>query len=204
MKLYVKDIMDKFQQLCDEELIEEIRNGTVGCIDVLIERYKGMVRAKAKRLYLFGGENEDLIQEGMIGLFKAIQDYNPEKEASFETFGNLCVLRQMYTAIQASNRQKHSPLNSYVELSEELDIEEGIASDNPENLFIEKEDTKQLLESMELLLSAYEVQVLRLCLSGMDYQQTAKELGKTAKSIDNALQRVRKKLEVFSSTGSGQ
>ena len=116
--------MCKFRELTDEELVERIRAGESSCMDVLIERYKRQVRNQARTLYLMGGDNDDLIQEGMLGLFKAIRDYRPQKEASFEAFARLCILRQLYTAVQAAGRQKHAPLNSYVELSDQLDAQE--------------------------------------------------------------------------------
>ena len=113
--------MTKLEERSDEELMEGIRGGEQECMDVLIERYKGQVRKEARTLYLIGGDSDDLIQEGMLGLFKAIRDYRPEKEASFGSFVKLCISRQLYTAIQAASRQKHSPLNTYVELTEGLD-----------------------------------------------------------------------------------
>ena len=113
--------MTKLEERSDEELMEGIRSGEQECMDVLIERYKGQVRKEARTLYLIGGDSDDLIQEGMLGLFKAIRDYRPEKEASFGSFAKLCISRQLYTAIQAASRQKHSPLNTYVELTEGLD-----------------------------------------------------------------------------------
>lgn len=149
-------------------------------------------------MFLIGGEKEDLIQEGMIGLFKAVRDYRPQKNASFSTFANLCVERQMYKAIEMSARQKHKPLNSYISLSEEdgpLKDTEDVLQQNPETIVIGRENASHLMEHIKEALSPFENQVLEAYLKGMDYVQIAELMGKSPKSIDNALQRIRNKLQ---------
>ena len=188
----------------DEELIARLRDGQDEIMDYLMDKYKHLVRKKAKVMFLIGGDTDDLIQEGMIGLFKAIRDYRPEKESSFYHFAELCISRQMYTAIEASNRKKHAPLNSYISLSAGSGEEENgltygdligdTSEHNPERLLIEWEDYQSLFASLEQLLSPMEKQVCDLYLQGMDYRQVAEYMGKSPKSIDNALQRIRKKI----------
>ena len=193
--------MKKNENLTDEELIRLIRSGNENCMDLLIERYRGMVKNQARTLYLIGGDQEDLIQEGMIGLFKAVRDYSQEKvsaanEEGFAVFAKLCVSRQLYSAIQASNRQKHAPLNSYVELSPEMGkTSPNPLEQNPEDLVIAQEDVLDLQEKFRSQLSGFERQVLDLYLDGDNYHEIAEHLGKTPKSIDNALQRIRRKVE---------
>ena len=135
--------MSRYGQCSDEELIERLRNGESKISDYLMEKYKGTVKKRARAMYLIGGETDDLIQEGMIGLFKAVQDYRPDREASFRTFAGLCIDRQLYSAVKNSTRQKHIPLNSYVSLSEEEESGslEGLWSENPEALVIDRETT---------------------------------------------------------------
>lgn len=187
--------MKNYQDLTEEKLIELLRNGDTACMDVLIERYRGMVKNQARTLYLIGGDQEDLIQEGMIGLFKAIRDYSPKKSDSFAAFARLCVTRHLYSVIQASNRQKHTPLNTYVELSPELhEGHEGPIEQSPEERLIAQEDMSALQEKLRLRLSGFEKRVLDLYLDGANYTEIAKELGKTVKSVDNALQRIRRKV----------
>ena len=190
--------MIKNETQSDEELIERIRAGEPECMDLLIERYKGQVRREARTLYLIGGDSDDLIQEGMLGLFKAIRDYRPEKETAFGAFAKLCISRQIYTAIQAASRQKHTPLNSYVELTEGLDaVGEGPRGKSPEELLIDQESAENLQVRIEALLSPMENTILERYLSGENYIQIAEKMGKTPKSIDNALQRIRRKLKKF-------
>ncbi|MCI8853882.1 MAG: sigma-70 family RNA polymerase sigma factor [Lachnospiraceae bacterium] len=163
-------------------------------MEILLDRYRGMVKYQARTLYLMGGDQEDLIQEGMIGLFKAIRDYSPEKIGGFAAFAKLCVARQLYKAVQASNRQKHMPLNTYVELSPEL--HEGPDSpleQSPEELLIAQEDLLSLQERLCSCLSRFESQVLEQYLEGKNYLEIARELQKSPKSVDNALQRIRRK-----------
>lgn len=184
-----------YQDLTEEKLIELLRSGDTACMDALIERYRGMVKNQARALYLIGGDQEDLIQEGMIGLFKAVRDYSPQKSDSFAAFARLCVTRHLYSAIQASNRQKHTPLNTYVELTPGLhEGREGPVEQSPEERLIAQEDMSALQEKLRLRLSGFEKQVLDLYLDGANYAEIGEKLGKTAKSVDNALQRIRRKV----------
>lgn len=186
-----------FARYTDEELIEKLRQGEPEVMDYLIDKYKSMVRQKARVLYLVGGEQDDLIQEGMIGLFKAVRDYHAGKDASFHTFAQLCVDRQMYHAIQSSNRQKHQPLNSYVSMSsEEWENEvRTMLQQSPENIVIAQENAAHLESKIRNQLSKFENQVLDMYLDGDNYLTIADKMGKTPKSIDNALQRIRMKVK---------
>lgn len=188
--------MSGYDQCSDEELIVRLQKGEKEISDYLMEKYKEFVRKKARAVYLIGGETDDLIQEGMIGLFKAVQDYRPEKEASFRTFAGLCIDRQLYNAIQSSNRQKHLPLNSYVSLSEAGEAEdlEGRWSENPEAVVIDQERTRALAQKIRKTLSPMENKVLKYYMQGYGYVKIAELLGKKPKSIDNALQRIRGKI----------
>lgn len=197
---------EKYLGRTDEELIQLLRDGDSGVMDFIMEKYKGLVRSKAKSMYLLGADSEDLIQEGMIGLFKAVRDYDAGRDASFFTFADLCVSRQMYTAVQASSRKKHAPLNRYVSLSqdsfggeedgERLTFEPAdIKEKNPEELVIARENTELIEKLIETELSSLEKQVLDLHLTGMGYVQIARVLGRDEKSTDNALQRIRGKLK---------
>lgn len=188
--------MNGYDQCSDEELIARLQNGEKEISDYLMEKYKEFVRKKARAVYLIGGETDDLIQEGMIGLFKAVQDYRPEKEASFRTFAGLCIDRQLYNAVQSSNRQKHLPLNSYVSLSEAGEAEdlEGRWSENPEAVVIDQERTRALAQKIRKTLSPMENKVLKYYMQGYGYVKIAELLGKKPKSIDNALQRIRGKI----------
>ncbi|MDE7222843.1 MAG: RNA polymerase sporulation sigma factor SigH, partial [Acetatifactor sp.] len=191
----------------DEELIDRLRGGESRITDYIMDKYKNLVRSKAKSMYILGGDNEDLIQEGMIGLFKAIRDYDCGRDASFYTFADLCISRQMYTAVRASNRQKHWPLNTYVSLNgnghsheenEELELAESLSQDqdqNPETLFIDRERVEYLEKQIDKELSGFEKQVLDLYLTGMSYSQIARVLGREEKSTDNALQRLKAKIK---------
>ena len=197
---------NRYEMLTDEKLIEELRGGDSAITDFIMNKYKPMVRKKARAMFLLGGENEDLIQEGMIGLFKAVRDYDCGRDASFYTFADLCISRQMYTAVQASKRLKHSPLNSYVSLyerssegtdNEEKNLIEALAARtqmSPEELFLDKERVEDLERAIETELSSFEKQVLDLYLTGMSYTQIAKVLGRDEKSTDNALQRLKSKI----------
>lgn len=188
--------MCQYDEISDEELIARLREGENSISDYLMEKYKGMVRQKARAMFLIGGDTDDLIQEGMIGLFKAVQDFKPQREASFQTFARLCVDRQIYNAIQTSRRQKHQPLNSYVSLSTEevREHEEELLTENPESIVIDKENTRALKERIRKQLSAMENQVLDYYLEGEGYVKIAELLGKSPKAIDNALQRIRAKI----------
>ncbi len=190
--------MKDYEKFSDEELLTGLHQGQKELEEYLMDKYKGMVLKKARAMFLIGGEKEDLIQEGMIGLFKAVRDYRPQKNASFSTFANLCVERQMYKAIEMSARQKHKPLNSYISLSEEdspLKDTEDVLQQNPETIVIGRENASHLMEHIKEALSPFENQVLEAYLKGMDYVQIAELMGKSPKSIDNALQRIRNKLQ---------
>lgn len=193
--------MRTYENMTDEELISKYRDGDKQIMDYLMEKYKNLVRKEANAMFLLGGENDDLIQEGMIGLFKAIQDYNEEKEASFYTFARLCVTRQMYSAIEASKRKKHSPLNSYISLYDNdedqgslIDQMEASEESNPEELFISQEYAEVLERKLKDSLSDLEKRVLYMYVSGFDYRTIAKLLDKSDKTVDNALQRIRGKM----------
>ena len=200
----------KYEQCSDEELIVRLRDGESAITDYIMEKYKNLVRSKAKSMYILGADQEDLIQEGMIGLFKAVRDYDTGRDASFFTLADLCGSRQMYTAIQAAGRQKHAPLNTYISLyasafeSDSLDKgEEGElinsvisqSERNPEEVLIDRENVELLERTIDKELSSFEKQVLDLYLTGMKYSQIAKVLGRDDKSTDNALQRIKTKLK---------
>ena len=191
--------MKQYDKIKDEELIFRFKQGETEILDYLMEKYKNMVRKKARAMVLIGGDNDDLIQEGMIGLFKAVRDYQPEKEASFQTFARICVDRQIYNGIQNSNRQKHQPLNSYISLSQEDGENEEHLPDmwveNPESIIIDQENVRDLEQEITCTLSPMENQVLDYYLDGNGYTEIAKIMGKTPKSIDNALQRIRGKIK---------
>ena len=201
--------MKNYDKLPDEQLIKNLRAGETAIMDYIINKYKFMVRKKAKAMYLLGGENDDLIQEGMIGLFKAVRDYDVNQENSFQSFADLCVSRQMYTAIKLSQRQKHMPLNSYVSLydsgdenSEDkqsplIDQLQGEKENNPEELFIDKEYFSMMEQELKKRLSDLESRVLHLHLMGEDYRSIATLLDKSPKSIDNALQRIKQKISLI-------
>lgn len=203
--------MNKVYEKCsDEELIVRLRDGESAITDYIMEKYKNLVRSKAKSMYILGADREDLIQEGMIGLFKAVRDYDTGRDASFFTFADLCVSRQMYTAIQAAGRQKHAPLNTYVSLyagtfegdsmdkGEEGELINSVISRserNPEEVLIDRENVELIERAIDKELSSFEKQVLDLYLTGMKYSQIAKVLGRDDKSTDNALQRIKSKLK---------
>lgn len=196
--------MSKYEIMTDEQLIRKLRSGERDIIDYIMEKYKDLVRKEAKAMFLLGGENDDLIQEGMIGLFKAIQDYDVEREVSFSSFAKLCITRQMYSAIEASRRKKHNPLNFYISFYEKneegesgrlLDtIEAGEGSD-PEKAFLSKEYAQRIESELEEQLSELESRVLYLHLLGTDYKTIATLLDKSPKTVDNALQRIKLKAE---------
>ena len=186
-----------YEAFSDEELIEKLRQGEDDITDYILEKYKPLVRKKTNAMYLIGGETEDLIQEGMIGLFKAIRDYKPDKDASFYHFAELCINRQLYSALEASNRKKHQPLNSYISLSEQ-EHPDAVAAEllvdkesGPEQTVIEQEVWEEYKKRLAQNLSRMENQVLQYYLDGNHYIQIAEMMGKSPKSIDNALQRIR-------------
>lgn len=199
--------MSKYDRMTDEQLLCDYKNGNQEIMDYLMVKYKSMVRKKARAMYLLGGENEDLIQEGMIGLIKAVRDFDVTQKTSFSSFAELCVSRQMYSAIDASNRKKHLPLNSYVSLYEDseqvgegrslplIDTIESSKENDPEVLYFGKEYTEAFAEQLKELLSPLENHVLYLHLMGTDYRTIAELLGKSPKSVDNALQRIKTKAQ---------
>ena len=199
--------MSKDDRMTDEQLLCDYKNGNQEIMDYLMVKYKSMVRKKARAMYLLGGENEDLIQEGMIGLIKAVRDFDVTQKTSFSSFAELCVSRQMYSAIEASNRKKHLPLNSYVSLYEDseqvgegrslplIDTIESSKENDPEVLYFGKEYTEAFAEQLKELLSPLENHVLYLHLMGTDYRTIAELLGKSPKSVDNALQRIKTKAQ---------
>lgn len=194
-----------FEHLTDEELVEQVHLGNTDALDFLISKYRLFVKAKARSYFLIGADKEDIIQEGMIGLYKAIRDFKEDKLASFRAFAELCITRQIITAIKTATRQKHIPLNSYVSLDKPIydeesertlmDIITSPISDDPEYLMINREDYLYLEEKMGEVLSELEQQVLVRYLEGQSYNEISEELDRHVKSIDNALQRVKRKLE---------
>lgn len=194
--------VDEYQKLADEELIQKLREGDERIIDYILEKYKPLVLRKANAMFLIGGDTDDLIQEGMIGLFKAIRDYRSDRETSFFHFAELCINRQLYSVVEASNRKKHVPLNTYVSFYSQT-TEEGKSlaetlltdqMDDPEQLVIEQENFTAFWEQLREQLSALERQVLDAYLEGKNYRQIAEELGKSPKTIDNALSRIKGKI----------
>lgn len=200
-----------FSSMPDEEVIEGARAGDSKATEYLINKYKSFVRAKARTYFLIGADREDIIQEGMIGLYKAIRDFREDKLSSFRAFAELCITRQIITAIKTATRQKHIPLNSYVSLNKPIFDEESdrtlmdvICEENisdPEEMIINREDFSGIEEKMGEILSGLEWEVLSLYLQGKSYQEIAEELDRHVKSIDNALQRVKRKLEKYLEEG---
>lgn len=196
--------MNTYNKIPDEQLIRRLRNGEDEIMDYLMIKYKSMVRRKARAMYLIGGDNDDLIQEGMIGLIKAVRDFDSEAGQSFSGFAELCVSRQMYSAIASSKRKKHIPLNSYVSLYDEgnhedekalplIDTIEPEVENNPEALYFGKESSEAFIEELKENLSDLENRVLYLHMLGTNYRDIANLLDKSPKTIDNALQRIRTK-----------
>ncbi len=202
----------QFDSLLDEELVEMVHQGNTEALDFLITKYRSFVRMKGRSYFLIGADKEDILQEGMIGLYKAIRDFREEKLASFRAFAELCITRQIITAIKTATRQKHIPLNSYVSLDKPIYDEEsdrtlmdmiaGSVIDDPEELIINREDFDYMEGKMAEILSELEQQVLALYLDGQSYQEISEELNRHVKSIDNALQRVKRKLERYMEIGS--
>lgn len=198
---------DFYKSLEDEMIVERVRMGELGALEYLIHKYKNFVRAKARSYFLVGADREDIVQEGMIGLYKAIRDYKKDKLSSFRAFAELCITRQIITAIKTATRQKHIPLNSYVSLDKPIYDEESdrtlmdVISEtkisDPEHLVISKEEFEDIETKMAELLSDLERKVLALYLDGRSYQEISLELNRHVKSIDNALQRVKRKLERY-------
>ncbi|WP_293978810.1 RNA polymerase sporulation sigma factor SigH [uncultured Clostridium sp.] len=195
----------EFKDKLDEEVVMEAKAGNNKAQEYLIFKYENFVKAKAKSYFLIGADKEDIYQEGMIGLYKAIRDFNPEKSTSFKAFAEICVTRQIITAIKTATRQKHIPLNTYVSLNKPiyeeesertlLDVLSGLKISDPEELMISKEQMHFIEEKISEVLSGLERKVLTSYLDGKSYQEIACDLERHSKSIDNALQRVKRKLE---------
>lgn len=203
---YIHEEKAQIMELTDEQLVELAKGSSDSyAYEVLLERYKNYVRSKAKYYFLIGADREDIIQEGMIGLYKAIRDFNPDRLASFHAFAELCITRQIITAIKTATRQKHMPLNSYVSLNKPMfeDDSERTLIDiisiskitNPEDIIIGQEELILIEKKIEELLSSFESEVLEAYLNGKSYQEISESLNRHVKSIDNALQRIKRKLE---------
>ena len=197
----------RYTDLTDEKIVDLSHEGDATAEEYLLDKYKNFVRSKARSYFLVGADHEDIVQEGMIGLYKAIRDYRPDKLSSFRAFAELCITRQIITAIKTATRQKHIPLNNYVSLNkplydEESDrtlldvIIEGRTSD-PEEMIINMENVGNIRTKINEVLSGLEQEVLNAYLDGKSYQEIAESLGRHVKSIDNALQRVKRKLEKY-------
>lgn len=201
------EVVRSFGTMLDEEIIYETRSGNAIALEYLINKYKGFVRSKARTYFLIGADREDIIQEGMIGLYKAIRDFREDKLSSFRAFAELCITRQIITAIKTATRQKHIPLNSYISLNKPIFDDESdrtlmdiISEDtinDPEEMVINREEFSGIEEKMGQILSSLECEVLSLYLEGKSYQEIASDLDRHVKSIDNALQRVKRKLEKY-------
>ncbi|MEW6662235.1 MAG: RNA polymerase sporulation sigma factor SigH [Bacillota bacterium] len=202
-----RETCDAFEVMIDEDIVELAQDGDDIAQEFLINKYKNFVRAKARSYFLIGADREDIIQEGMIGLYKAIRDFRGDKLSSFRAFAELCITRQIITAIKTATRQKHIPLNSYVSLNKPiydedsdrtlLDVISGSKVTDPEELIISREEFDDIEEKMGEILSSLEWQVLMSYLEGKSYHEIAIELKRHVKSIDNALQRVKRKLERY-------
>ncbi|MGL4731805.1 MAG: RNA polymerase sporulation sigma factor SigH [Clostridium sp.] len=199
------DVKNSFLNKTDEEIVVLAREGDEEALEYLLCKYENFVRGKAKSYFLIGADREDIYQEGMIGLFKAIRDFKTDKLASFKAFAELCVTRQIITAVKTATRQKHIPLNTYVSLNKPIydeesertlmDIISGVKISDPEELIISREELANIENEIGEVLSELEMEVLMSYLDGKSYQEIACDLDRQAKSIDNALQRVKRKLE---------
>lgn len=199
--------IEKLNTMTDEELIHQSRIGDSTAIDILMERYRNFVRIRSRTYFLIGADKEDLIQEGMIGLYKAIMDYNPNANSAFKSFAELCITRQIITAVKKATRQKHTPLNSYISLNtpifendDERILIEAFAHRkmlSPEEIILDRERYKSIGDKLPKILSNFERKVLNKYLEGKRYTEIAEEFGKSDKSIDNALQRIKKKIEKY-------
>lgn len=196
---------DKYSNLTDEQTISQIKQGDKEALSYLLQKYKDLVNIKISKYFMIGAEKEDILQEGMIGLFKAIKDFNPEKQNSFKSFANICIERQLITAIKSSNRQKHMPLNSYLSLNmaaydnneedsvELIDTFNSKTIEDPLETIMKKEYYKEVENAVNKSLSKFERQVLEQFLKGESYVRIAEKLDSPVKSVDNAIQRIRKK-----------
>lgn len=195
-------VVEKYSGMTDEQLIEQLRAGDKSIMDYILNKYKPLVLGKANAMYLIGGDTDDLIQEGMIGLFKAIRDFQSDRECTFFHFAEICISRQLYSAVEASNRKKHVPLNTYVSFysqtgEESKSLAETLPTDdmdNPEQMIIHQENMRTFWEQLKGRLSKMERQVLDEYLKGLNYRQIAEKLQKSPKAIDNALSRIKGKI----------
>lgn len=202
-----KKAVESFDSMLDEEIVLNARDGDAASLEYIINKYKNFVRAKARSYFLIGADKEDIVQEGMIGLYKAIRDFRNDKLSSFRAFAELCITRQIITAIKTATRQKHIPLNSYVSLNKPiydeesdrtlLDILTATKITDPEELIISREELVSIESKIGEILSDLELEVLMSYLQGKSYQEIACDLDRHVKSIDNALQRVKRKLEKY-------
>ena len=197
---------EKFENMTDEELVRLAQEGDNDALEYLLNKYKNFVRSKARSYFLIGADHEDIVQEGMIGLYKAIRDFRPDKLSSFRAFAELCITRQIITAIKSATRKKHIPLNTYVSLSRPvyedgdgertlIDVLETTRISDPEEALIGRESYEAVARDIENALSKLEREALSLYLQGLSYQQIAAAMGRSTKCVDNAIQRVKKKLE---------
>ncbi len=203
----VHNLTKSYETMLDEDIVNEAREGNGEALEFLIHKYRNFVRAKARSYFLIGADREDIIQEGMIGLYKAIRDFRNDKLASFRAFAELCITRQIITAIKTATRQKHIPLNSYISLNKPIyeedsdrtlmDVISTSRVSDPEEMVINREEFGDIEEKMGEILSDLEWKVLMSYLDGRSYQEIAVELKRHVKSIDNALQRVKRKLERY-------
>lgn len=201
LRVLEKELLEK----TDEEIALKAKEGSNIAQEYIITKYENFIKAKAKSYFLIGADKEDIYQEGMIGLYKAIRDFKYEREGTFKAFAELCITRQIITAIKTATRQKHIPLNTYVSLNKPiyeedsertlLDVIDGLRITDPEALLISKEEVADIEEQIRKVLSELEMEVLNSYLDGKSYQEIAQDLDREAKSIDNALQRVKRKLE---------
>lgn len=212
MKLNARaEVQGNYGAMLDEEIIKDARAGDNKALEYMINKYKSFVRAKARTYFLIGADREDIIQEGMIGLYKAIRDFRGDKLSSFRAFAELCITRQIITAIKTATRQKHIPLNCYISLNKPvfdeesdrtlLDVISEESISDPEEMIINREEFSGIEDKMSEILSGLEWEVLSLYLQGKSYQEIAQELDRHVKSIDNALQRVKRKLEKYLEEG---
>lgn len=202
-----KKFVESYDSMLDEEIVLSARDGNATSLEYIINKYKNFVRAKARSYFLIGADKEDIVQEGMIGLYKAIRDFRNDKLSSFRAFAELCITRQIITAIKTATRQKHIPLNSYVSLNKPiydeesdrtlLDILTATKITDPEELIISREELVSIESKIGEILSDLELEVLMSYLQGKSYQEIACDLDRHVKSIDNALQRVKRKLEKY-------
>ncbi|PSR32087.1 MAG: RNA polymerase sporulation sigma factor SigH [Sulfobacillus benefaciens] len=201
------EVIRNYDEMADEDIVSDAREGQNEALEFLIHKYRNFVRAKARSYFLIGADREDIVQEGMIGLYKAIRDFRSDKLASFRAFAELCITRQIITAIKTATRQKHIPLNSYISLNKPIyeedsdrtlmDVISTVRVSDPEEMIINREEFGDIEEKMGEILSDLEWKVLMAYLDGRSYQEIAIDLRRHVKSIDNALQRVKRKLERY-------